>query len=147
MFYERFITLCKAKNVRPTAVAEAIGLSRTNASFWKKGSVPSTTNIQKLADYFGVPIDYLIETNKTASTNTYDIQELISDAELEAGKIMLDELIKAMEIIPKQYRPAAIHDMTTIRNWKKSVICFLMVTLQQRYAFLYTELFSSYGNG
>lgn len=117
MFYERFITLCKAKNVRPTAVAEAIGLSRTNASFWKKGSVPSTTNIQKLADYFGVPIDYLIETNKTASTNTYDIQELISDAELEAGKIMLDELIKAMEIIPKQYRPAAIHDMTTFAEF------------------------------
>ena len=30
---------------------------------------------------------------------------------------MLDELIKAMEIIPKQYRPAAIHDMTTFAEF------------------------------
>lgn len=117
MFYERFLTLCKAKGMKPTAVADAIGVSRMNASRWKNGTTPSFANIQKLADYFGVPIDYLIETNKTASTNTYDIQELISDAELEAGKIMLDELIKAMEIIPKQYRPAAIHDMTTFAEF------------------------------
>lgn len=117
MFYERFLTLCKAKGMKPTSVADAIGVSRMNASRWKNGTTPSFANIQKLADYFNVPVDYLVNGQTPAHTSPEKVRQLISDAELEGDKIMLDELIKTMEIIPKQYRPAAIHDMTTLAEF------------------------------
>lgn len=60
MFYERFAQLCKDNNISPSAAVEAIGLNKANASFWKKGSLPSSRNVQKLSDYFKVPVDYLL---------------------------------------------------------------------------------------
>lgn len=63
-FYDRFYELCKSKGVAPSAVAEAIGLNRANASFWKQGSVPSTANLEKLADYFGVSVGNLLGREK-----------------------------------------------------------------------------------
>lgn len=59
-FYTRFAALCKSRGVSPSAAVEAIGLNKANASFWKKGSLPSSKNIQKLSEYFGVPVDYLL---------------------------------------------------------------------------------------
>ncbi len=39
----------------------SIGLNKSNATFWKKGSIPKGETLQKLADYFGVSVDYLLE--------------------------------------------------------------------------------------
>lgn len=60
MFYTRFAELCKDRGVSPSAAVEAIGLNKANASFWKRGSLPSSKNIQKLSEYFGVPVGYLL---------------------------------------------------------------------------------------
>ena len=64
MFYDRFIGLCKARGVSPSAVMVSIGLNKSNATFWKKGSIPKGDTLQKLADYFGVSVDYLLGTEK-----------------------------------------------------------------------------------
>lgn len=61
MFYDNFVSLCTQKAVTPSAVMRAIGLNKSSASYWKKGSIPSTETIQKLADYFGVTVDYLLD--------------------------------------------------------------------------------------
>ena len=60
VFYNNFIALCAEKAVTPSAVMRAIGLNKSSASYWKKGSIPSTETLQKLADYFDVSIDYLL---------------------------------------------------------------------------------------
>ena len=60
MFYDQFVKLCKARGVSPSAVMVSIGLNKSNATFWKKGSIPKGETLQKLADYFGVSIDYLL---------------------------------------------------------------------------------------
>lgn len=59
MFYDNFIRLCKQKGVTPSAVMRTIGLNKSSASYWKKGSTPSSDTLRKLADYFGVSMDYL----------------------------------------------------------------------------------------
>ena len=58
MFYSKFIELCKQKGVSPTTAVEAIGLNRSNATYWKRGSVPRMETIHKLANYFSVPVFY-----------------------------------------------------------------------------------------
>ncbi len=60
-FYDKFENLCKENGVTPTRVAREIGIAQQSVSLWKKrGSIPSGENLQKLADYFGVTVDYLL---------------------------------------------------------------------------------------
>jgi transcriptional regulator with XRE-family HTH domain len=58
-FYKSYVKLCAEKGVAPSAVAEKIGLSRTSPHGWKNGKMPSDVNLQKIADYFGVTVEYL----------------------------------------------------------------------------------------
>lgn len=60
MFYEQFAELCKEKKISPSIVAETIGLNRSSVTFWKRGSTPKGETLRKLANYFGVSVDYLL---------------------------------------------------------------------------------------
>lgn len=59
-FYDIFSELCKNRGVSPSAVTKAIGLTTANATYWKQGSVPKSETLWKLANYFGVSVDYLL---------------------------------------------------------------------------------------
>ena len=58
MFYEIFLKLCNQNNIKPNNVTKALGLSNATATDWKKGSVPRDTTLLKIADYFGVSVEY-----------------------------------------------------------------------------------------
>ncbi len=49
------------KNVAPTAVCKAIGLSGAAFSCWDNNTVPRQTTLRKIADYFDVSVEYLLE--------------------------------------------------------------------------------------
>lgn len=61
MFYDRFVKLCNEKGVSPSAVAEQIGLTRSANTKWAEGKIPRKATLAKLADYFGVPVEYFSE--------------------------------------------------------------------------------------
>lgn len=112
MFYEQFRALCKVRNEAPSYVLERIGLTRMNASLWKKGGMPSAENIQKLANYFGVPVDYLLNTNAAMLANSSNMHRIISDAEIAKNQILLENLVKELDEIPKQNKRNAISEIT-----------------------------------
>lgn len=60
MFWENFYFLCEQKNMKPLQVVKEIGIASGNITNWKKGKIPSGTNLAKIADYFGVSVDYLL---------------------------------------------------------------------------------------
>lgn len=60
MFYDRFIFLCKKRNIKPTPLVLEMGLSSSNVSQWKKGSTPRPEVLQRIADYFQVSVEYLL---------------------------------------------------------------------------------------
>lgn len=64
MFYDIYVSLCRKVGVSPSKAAEDIGLSRTSVNKWKNGTVPSGATINKLADYFGVSVDYILNGEK-----------------------------------------------------------------------------------
>ena len=66
MFKDNFIKLCADRNIAPTVVCKAIGLSNAAYSAWDNNSVPRRTTLKKLADYFGVSVDYLLGKEDTA---------------------------------------------------------------------------------
>lgn len=59
-FYDRVVELCKNRGTSPAALARAIGLSNSATTYWKRGAVPKGDTLQKVADYFGVSVDYLL---------------------------------------------------------------------------------------
>lgn len=59
--YEVFEQLLQKYGVTPYRVAKKAGVTQTALSNWKSGrSTPTTKTLQKIADYFGVTIDYLM---------------------------------------------------------------------------------------
>lgn len=60
MFFERVTELCQKKGISLSAAAKEIGLSNSAITYWKRGAVPKSSTVQKLADYFGVTVDYLL---------------------------------------------------------------------------------------
>ena len=69
MFYEQFAMLCKQHNVKETSLARELGMGASAPGRWKKGSTPDLINAKKIADYFGVTLDYLIDGDTNTSLN------------------------------------------------------------------------------
>ena len=62
--YEIFEQLLQKYGVTPYKVSKATGVSQSSLSDWKLGKItPKTSTLQKIADYFGVTIDYLMTGN------------------------------------------------------------------------------------
>jgi transcriptional regulator with XRE-family HTH domain len=60
--YQKFEQLVKARGISTYRVAKDIGLAPTVFSDWKSGkSKPKADKLKKIADYFGVTIEYLLE--------------------------------------------------------------------------------------
>jgi transcriptional regulator with XRE-family HTH domain len=61
VFYDVYYLLCKNKGVSPTRAALEIGLSKSHPTAWKKrGITPNSDTLKKVANYFGVSVDYLL---------------------------------------------------------------------------------------
>ncbi len=59
--YEIFVKLLEKYGVTAYKVSKATGIGGSTFTDWKNGrSVPKQDKLQKIADYFGVTIDYLM---------------------------------------------------------------------------------------
>ena len=60
-FLDRLESLCNEKNISKRKLEREAGLGTASTTKWKKeGSVPNQTSLEKLSDYFGVTVSYLI---------------------------------------------------------------------------------------
>lgn len=83
--FERIENLRKSNKISQGKLEKELGFSNGSISKWKT-SMPTTERLQKIADYFGVTIDYLM-TGKE-STDSRDTDEK-------------DNMIKYLEDNPK----------------------------------------------
>lgn len=59
--YSIFEKLCENKGVTAYRVAKETGVTTATLTSWKQGKyTPKQDKLQKIADYFGVSIDYLV---------------------------------------------------------------------------------------
>lgn len=60
--YEKFAELLETTGKLPYQVSKDTGINATVFSDWKSGkSSPKVDKLKKLADYFGVTIEYFLE--------------------------------------------------------------------------------------
>lgn len=77
MFKENFIRLCNEHHIAPTAVCKAIGLSNAAFTAWDENSTPRQATLLKIADYFGVTVDYLLgKEQEKKPSETEDLEEI-----------------------------------------------------------------------
>lgn len=98
MFKQIFTKLCADRNLDPTVVCKNIGISKSNYSNWTDSSVPRATTLQKLADYFGVSVDYLIGKEEAK-------EKALAEDSLSEGERMLLELFRR---IPEEKQQMAL---------------------------------------
>lgn len=61
---EKLVALRKEKELTQSAVAEKLDVSRQAISRWESGiALPSTDNLKSLSALYGVPIDYLLNSD------------------------------------------------------------------------------------
>ncbi len=60
--YSKFLFLLKSKGVTPYKVSKETGISQVTLSDWKNGrSNPKIDKLQKIANYFEVPVTYFLD--------------------------------------------------------------------------------------
>lgn len=69
MFYDQFLSLCNQHDIKVTALARKLGISPSAPKRWEEGSTPDLVNAKKIADYFGVSLDYLMAGPSSAPSN------------------------------------------------------------------------------
>lgn len=82
MFYDNYVRLCNTVGKSPSAVAVALGLKKATVTRWKKGGTPTDANAQKIADYFGVTVDFLLGA-ETKKAPTPESERPISDDDIK----------------------------------------------------------------
>ena len=81
MFFNRFKALCDEKGISVYRACTDIGLNRSAVAKWKSGGKPNGTTASRLADYFGVTTDYLLEqTEQRAPTES---RPTVSDEDIK----------------------------------------------------------------
>ncbi|MCM1061934.1 MAG: helix-turn-helix domain-containing protein [Eubacterium sp.] len=58
MFYNRFMELCGEYGEKPTPVLKKLDISPGNLRRWEGGASITAETLEKIANYFGVPVDY-----------------------------------------------------------------------------------------
>lgn len=90
MYYEQFDSLCNSKGVKPSEVSRATGITTATLTSWKQGKyTPKQDKLQKIADFFGVSLEYLMTGKETEIENKYgaEITHML-------GKIRNDEILR-----------------------------------------------------
>lgn len=70
MFYKKVSDLCNQNGIAMTTLAVNLGLSKSVVTNWKKtDATPRPSTVKKIADYFGVGVDYFSDENSVNVVN------------------------------------------------------------------------------
>ena len=90
--YEKFEKLLKERGVKAAQVAKETGIAPPALTAWKKGEYNlKADKIQKIADYFGVPVGYFYDDADPEYYINEDTAKLAEEMALKPGlRILFD---------------------------------------------------------
>ena len=107
--YEVYEELRRQRGVRDTEVAKATGIPQSTFSDWKKGkSKPKMEKLEKIADFFGVTVRYLMTGQEKEEQYYQDIQTA-----LLAQRMREDENLRILFDAAKDASP---EDLKTVSD-------------------------------
>lgn len=109
--YEIFENLCNKNNVTPYRVCKETGLTTATISNWKAGRyTPKQDKLQKIADYFGVTLEYLMTGEEKEGEEKYYINEETA----EMAQTLFEN--RALRVLFDAAKDATPEDLKTTYN-------------------------------
>lgn len=109
--YDIFEKLCAEKGVTPYRVCKETGLTTSTISNWKAGRyTPKTDKLQKIADYFGISIEFLMGTEEKEESPAY----YLSDETAKAAQEIFEN--KELRLLFDAARDADPEDLTAVHS-------------------------------
>ena len=102
--YERIESLRKSKGLSQGKLEKQLGFSNGSISKWKN-STPKVERLQKLADFFGVSVEYLM-------TGKEDEQKEKDNTDLKQKFRELEELLRSDSMKPVRYDGKPVNNDT-----------------------------------
>lgn len=102
MFYDVYCKLCEEHGEKPFSLPLKLGMKSNSAvAQWKTGSVPRPSMLQKIADYFGVTVGFLLDgenagEEKTASVSADGLSATRYSQLNEENQALVDALIEKL---------------------------------------------------
>ena len=75
MFWDSYVNLCIGVGESPNSVAQKLGVTSGSVTGWKNGAAPRNSTLRKIADYFGVSVDYLLGNKEIHSSEEPKLSE------------------------------------------------------------------------
>ena len=106
MFFDNFVRLCEQKGVKPSRALTEAGVPKSAYSYWRteagagNDAKPTNQNAVKLAQYFGVTVDYLL----TGEQKENPPQQPQSEVDAAVERIR-----RKLESMPKEQREALMN--------------------------------------
>lgn len=120
MFYNRLLSLCSENEVRITKVILDLGMGTGNLSSWKSGNIPKADTLARLADYFGVSVDYLLGQDEESERAKGFLPERLKEA---INGMDCEELYQKFH-----YKPKIISDYLEGKRKPLNAILFQIAT-------------------
>lgn len=111
MFYKKFLDLCIAHNISPSAAAQEAGFSNAAATDWKNGAKPRKANLIKLAKYFNVSVEYFEEST--------DIKKDLANKDEVVRSDMQEEIMQYADQASEEEQKKLLDYIRFLRSQRK----------------------------
>lgn len=90
--YSVFEKLCSEKGVSPYLVSRETDVATSTLTNWKKGNyIPKIDKVQKIADFFGVPLEmFMVDKNPSIKRYQTDMPKKVTESE-EGGEVNAEQ--------------------------------------------------------
>lgn len=103
-FFEQYKKICEARGISLNGAAKEIGLPSSSVTHWKDGAVPRMKTIQKIADYFGVTVDYLQGYTDIKEKSPAETGDIRKQAEEMIARMDHDQLLEFIAMATEKLR-------------------------------------------
>lgn len=120
--YEIFVDLLQQRGITPYQVAKATGVSNGCLSDWKRGrSTPKYEALSKIADYFGVSVDYLLGKNDIKKTphGSEALQQLLDESNAHMAVVIGKGKERRIIEVPADAEEIIRSTLETFKNKEK----------------------------
>ena len=98
MFWNIFCNLCTQKGISANKAAKELNISSGSITNWKNGTIPQNAKLKKIAEYFGVTIEYLLGKENAESNKNTNEEALLLSAYLKADESIKKSVRKLLDI-------------------------------------------------
>lgn len=107
---KRIFDLLDSRNVEQQELAEYLGLKKQSISEWRAGRTHSYKKyINKIAEFFGVSTDYLLNTENTSPSNTDEdiwqnlLKTFSMDELMRLSQLSRDAASEVVKVVNKSF--------------------------------------------